>query len=82
MTLRPAQTRRGSLLEAFTNVVFGYLVALGTQRVVFPLFGIETTLATDSAIAAVFTLVSIVRSYLLRRVFERALSPRSQHARA
>jgi len=38
---------------------------------VFPLFGIHTSLAQDSAIAAVFTLFSLARSYLLRRLFER-----------
>ena len=37
----------------------------------FPLFGIATTRAQDGAIAGVFTLVSLPRSYLLRRLFER-----------
>ncbi len=41
------------------------------QQLVVPLFGIETTLAEDSAIAAAFTAVSLARSYLLRRIFER-----------
>jgi hypothetical protein len=52
-------------------VLVGYLLALGTQRLVYPLFGITTTLATDALIAFLFTLVSLARSYLLRRVFER-----------
>ncbi len=46
-------------------------MALAAQQLVFPLFGIHTTLAQDSAIAAAFTLVSLARSYLLRRIFER-----------
>lgn len=69
--LRPAQSRTGSLVEAGTNVLVGYGLAIGTQRVVYPLFGIATTLATDALIALLFTLVSLARSYLLRRVFER-----------
>jgi hypothetical protein len=40
------------------------------QRVAYPLFGIATTLATDSVIAALFTAASLVRSYLIRRLFE------------
>jgi hypothetical protein len=68
---RAAQTRSASLLEATANICVGYILALITQRVAYPLFGIETTLATDSAIAALFTLVSLARSYLLRRLFER-----------
>ncbi|HEX2257472.1 MAG TPA: hypothetical protein VHG92_12360 [Afifellaceae bacterium] len=71
MTVRAAQRPSGSLVEASTNVVVGYLLALLAQRIAYPLFGIETTLSTDSAIAALFTLVSLARSYLLRRLFER-----------
>ncbi len=76
MSFRRAQTRTASLLEAATNVLVGYLVALLAQQLVFPLFGIHTTLAEDSAIAAAFTAVSLARSYLLRRVFERIGSGR------
>jgi hypothetical protein len=79
--LRSTQSRAGSLLEAGTNVLVGYLLALITQRLLYPLFGIETTVATDSIIAAAFTLVSLARSYVLRRLFER-LSGSTRHARA
>ena len=75
--LRPAQTRSASLIEAITNVLVGYGVALLTQQLVFPLLGIATTLATDSLIAGVFTPVSLARSYLLRRLFETAGQRRS-----
>ena len=71
MSFRRVQSRTASLLEAGANVLAGYFVALAAQQVVFPLFGIHTTLAQDTAIAAAFTLVSVARSYLLRRVFER-----------
>lgn len=76
MSFRRAQTRTASLLEAGTNVLVGYLVALLAQQLIFPLFGIHTTLAQDSAIAAAFTAVSLARSYLLRRAFERIGSGR------
>ena len=68
--LRHLQTRSQSLLEAGTNVVVGYLLALATQRIAYPWFGIETTIATDSLVAGIFTAVSLVRSYVLRRAFE------------
>ena len=71
MSLRPPQSRRGSLAEALANVVAGYLLAIVTQRIAYPMFGIQTTLAADGAIAAIFTLVSLGRSYALRRIFER-----------
>jgi hypothetical protein len=62
-------------------VLVGYLLALLAQQVVFPLFGIHTTLAQDSAIAAAFTAVSLARSYLLRRLFEAIGSGRGEPGR-
>jgi hypothetical protein len=59
-----------SLVEAVANVAVGYVVALATQLLVFPIFGLSTTLAENMAIGAIFTAVSIVRSYVLRRMFE------------
>lgn len=81
MSFRAAQTRSASLLEAATNVLVGYLVALLAQQLVFPLFGIHTTLAQDSAIAAAFTLASLARSYILRRLFERLATGRNIRSR-
>ena len=47
----------------------GYGVAVLTQVVVFPLFGIRVPLRDNLTIGAVFTVISIVRSYTVRRVF-------------
>ena len=41
-----------------------------TQILVFPLFGLMTTVAENLAIGAIFTVVSLARSYALRRTFE------------
>jgi uncharacterized protein (DUF2062 family) len=64
------QTRRMSLVEALTNVAIGYGVAVATQLAIFPMFGLHVTLAQNLMMGAIFTVVSIVRSYALRRVFE------------
>jgi hypothetical protein len=77
VTLRPAQSRAGSLVEAGTNVVAGYVLALVTQWLVYP----QTTLSTDAVIAFLFTAVSLARSYLLRCLFE-SLAWRHHRARA
>ncbi len=71
-----SQSRTMSLVEAVTNVLIGYGVAVATQMLVFPLFGFEASLQDNLAIGLVFTAVSLVRSYLLRRAFE-ALRVRS-----
>ena len=68
--MRVSQSRRMSLVESVANVAIGYGVAVATQIVLFPLFGIEIALADNLAIGAIFTAVSIVRSYAVRRLFE------------
>ena len=65
-----SQSRRLSLLEAVTNVAVGYVLAVATQIVVFPAFGLQASLGDNLAIGAVFTGISLIRSYALRRLFE------------
>lgn len=64
------QSRAMSLVEAATNVIVGYALAIATQMVVFPWFGIETGLAEHMTIGLAFVGVSLSRGYLLRRLFE------------
>ena len=63
------QTRTQSLIEASANVAIGYLVALSAQMIVFPVLGIEVNLSQNLLIGAIFTAVSLLRSYAVRRVF-------------
>ena len=64
------QSRLMSLVESVANVIVGYGVAVITQILIFPIFGLHTTLAQNLKMGAIFTIVSIVRSFALRRVFE------------
>nr|WP_255699929.1 hypothetical protein [Ruegeria alba] len=59
-----------SLVEAVANVVIGYGVAVVTQILIFPVFGLHTTLGQNLAMGGIFTVVSISRSFALRRLFE------------
>ena len=59
-----------SLVEAVANVVVGYGVAVVTQILIFPIFGLHTTLAQNMKMGAIFSFVSIARSFALRRLFE------------
>jgi hypothetical protein len=58
-----------SVVESITNVVVGYGVAVSAQVAVFPLFGVEIALESNLLIGAIFTVVSLCRSYVLRRAF-------------
>ena len=71
LELAPAQSRRMALVEAVANVVVGYGLAIVIQLLAFPVFGIHVTLGESLAIGSVFTVVSMARSYILRRLFER-----------
>lgn len=64
-----SQSRRMSAVESIANVAVGYGVAIVTQVAVFPLFGIAASLGDNLAIGGIFAAISIVRSYVLRRVF-------------
>jgi hypothetical protein len=74
------QSRLMSFAEAVANVAVGYGVAVVTQILIFPVFGLHTTLAQNLSMGGIFTGVSIIRSFLLRRAFEglRANSTRTQ----
>jgi hypothetical protein len=65
------QSRAMSIVEAATNVVVGYVLAIMTQIVVFPWLGIEAALHEHLAIGLIFVGISLTRGYLLRRLFER-----------
>jgi hypothetical protein len=64
------QTRRVSLVEAITNVIVGYALAVGMQIMVFPWFGLQASLGENLALGGVFTGISLLRGYALRRLFE------------
>ena len=64
------QSRVMSLVESIANVAVGYGFAVVTQILIFPVFGLHTTLAQNLKMGAVFTVVSIARPFALRRFFE------------
>jgi hypothetical protein len=64
------QTKLMSLVEAIANVVVGYGVAVLTQLIVFPWFGLPARIDDALALGAIFTGVSIARSFALRPLFE------------
>jgi hypothetical protein len=66
---RMAQSRRLSLIEAITNTVVGYILAVATQLAVFPYFGLQVGILENLWIGLIFTCVSVLRGYALRRLF-------------
>jgi len=71
-----------SLVEATTNVVVGFLLALLTQIAVFPLFGLTVSVSDNLLIGCIFTAVSTIRSFAIRRLFEALRLPLSSIERS
>lgn len=65
-----SQTRMVSLVEAGANVGLGLILAFMIQISVFPLIGLHATLGQNALLASVFTAVSLLRGYTIRRLFE------------
>ena len=67
------QSRLQSFIESLMNIAIGYGVALVSQLVLFPLFDIHIPLSSNLWIGAWFTVISLVRSYIIRRWFNARL---------
>lgn len=65
------QSRLASLLESLANILIGYGIATYAQLFIFQAIGQPISLKTSAIVGAFMTLVSIVRSYTLRRIFNR-----------
>ena len=64
-----SQTRLESLVEVIINVAIGWVTRIVVQLLLFPLFNINLPLSDQFWISTVFTVISIVRSYVIRRWF-------------
>lgn len=64
------QSSTMSLVEALSNIAFGFAIALLVQVAVFPRFGIFVSASDNLQIAIIFTAVSVLRTFALRRLFE------------
>ena len=63
------QSRKHSAIESVANVAIGYGIAVLAQIVIFPVFNIHIPLSDNLLIGVFFTIVSLIRSYCLRRLF-------------
>lgn len=63
------QSKRQSAIETVIGTFIGILTSMVTQAIVYPLYGFEVTFSQNVGITAIFTIVSLVRGYLVRRMF-------------
>jgi hypothetical protein len=65
------QTRLMSMVETITNVAIGLVVSFLSQVVIFKYYDIHISLAQNLEMTLYFTVVSILRGFFLRRLFNR-----------
>lgn len=65
------QTKKNSFIEACVNTAVGFLITLVISFFVYPLCGIQASIGSMSGVTACFTIVSILRQYIIRRYFNK-----------
>ena len=63
------QTRRRSLLESLVNILVGYSINFTANLLIFPIFGWHISTRENLTLGVIYTGISLVRSYWLRRFF-------------
>jgi len=66
-----SQTKKMSLVESVANIAIGFAINVTAQYFIFPLFGMHIPIHENLMIAVIFTVISLARSFTLRRLFNR-----------
>jgi hypothetical protein len=65
-----SQTKLGSIAEAWANIAVGFTINYCANLVILPLFGFHSLTARNNfIIGLIYTVISLIRSYALRRWF-------------
>jgi hypothetical protein len=67
------QTRLGSLIEVSINIFIGYWINFAANLVILPMFGLNVSIADNFLIGFIYTFISVARSYVVRRWFEKKI---------
>lgn len=67
------QTRLGSFIEAIINVIIGFGINFVANMLIFPHFGFHITPGANFLMGCIYTVISVVRSYCVRRWFNARL---------
>lgn len=73
------QSRKNSFIESLSQVLVGYLVAVVGQLLIFPLFDISVSLASNLIIGLWFAIIAVAKSYAIRRWFNKKTEVTKSH---
>lgn len=63
------QTKKQSFIESIANTFIGFIISLASTFMIFPLMNVASTPSKNIAITVFFTVISIIRGYVIRRYF-------------
>ena len=72
------QTRLGSLIEVLFNIAIGFAINWVANIYILPLYGFQITGGQAFSMGLIFTVISVVRSYVIRRWFNARLHAAAQ----
>ncbi len=72
------QTRLGSLIEVCINILIGFAINWVANMYILPLYGFAITGGQAFSMGLIFTVISVVRSYVIRRWFNAMLRKASE----
>lgn len=67
------QSKQKSLIESVIQTIIGLGTSILIQVILYPILNIPVTFTQNIIITLVFFIVSIIRGYLVRRLFEKTL---------
>ncbi len=76
------QTRLGSLIETMVNIIIGFSINWTANMLIFPLFGFHISPGANFVLGLIYTVISVIRSYCVRRWFNARLHQMAQAAAA
>jgi len=65
------QSRKLSIIESLTNILVGLITSFIIQLIIYPILNIPVTLNQNIIITCVFFIVSFLRGYIIRRIFNK-----------
>lgn len=65
------QSKKQSFIESIVNILIGYFTAIFSQILIFPIFNIYIPIQDNLLIGLYFTFISLIRSYVIRRYFNK-----------
>ena len=69
------QNKTDSFIEACINTTLGFVIATGANIIIFPIVGITASTSQALLVGVLMTAISVARSYFIRRVANKWLTP-------